>query len=179
MLQNVILVDRNNNQIWVCEKMKAHIDGKLHRAFSIFIFNSDNELLLQQRAETKYHSGGLWTNTVCSHPKPDEDISLNAKQRLHEELWFTTDIKELFSFYYKSDYVNWLTEHEYDHVFVWHYDNNPIPNKEEVMDYKWITIEDLLIDVKKNPNNYTSWFRIILEDKEFLSKISNYISNNN
>ena len=161
----------------MCEKIKAHKEALLHRAFTIFIFNSKNELMLQQRAEEKYHSGGLWTNTVCSHPKPNENIVENAEQRLIEEMWFTTKIEEIFEFYYKSDYDNGLSEHEYDHVFVWYYDKPPVLNLEEAMDYKWIKIEDLLDDVEKNPNNYTSWFRIILENEELVKKLNEYIEN--
>lgn len=160
---NVILVDENNNEIGVCEKIKAHKEAKLHRAFSIFIFNSNNELLLQQRALSKYHSGGLWSNTVCSHPKPNQDLIKCVKERLVEEMGFSTDVKEKFSFLYRSDYVNGLSEHEYDHVFIGYYDKNPNPNPEEVMDYKWITIDNLKKDVKNNPEKYTSWFKIILD----------------
>lgn len=169
---NVILVDNQDNQIGVCEKIKAHQEGKLHRAFSIFIFNSKGELLLQQRAKEKYHSGGLWANTVCSHPTPDRDILDSVEDRMKEEMGFSTEVNELFSFIYKSDYKNGLAEHEYDHVFIGNYDDNPIPNPEEVMNYKWMNIKDLQKDIEKNSNSYTSWFKIILKDKRFLKKIN-------
>lgn len=169
----IILVDENDNQIWTWEKLEVHEKWILHRAFSIFIFNSKNELLLQQRAKEKYHSWWLWTNTVCSHPKPWENLIDSAKKRITEEMGFSTDIKEVFSFVYKSEYENWLTEHEYDHVFIWYYDNSPNPNPSEVMDYKWIKIEDLKKDIEKNPDNYTSWLKIILKNKDFNEKINN------
>lgn len=168
----VILVDENDTEIGVCEKLKAHTEGKLHRAFSIFIFNSKGELLLQQRAKEKYHSGGLWTNTVCSHPAPDIDILVSAQKRIQEEMGFTTEVKELFSFIYRSDYKNGLTEHEFDHVCVGYYDENPDPNPDEVMDYKWMNIENITKDINKNPQNYTSWFTFILANEKFVEKIN-------
>ncbi len=169
--KNVILVDESDNEIGTCEKLKANKDAKLHRAFSIFIFNKKGELLLQQRAVEKYHSGGLWTNTVCSHPEPNKNILESAKNRLMEEMGFQTELKELFSFIYKSDYTNGLTEHEFDHVFIGYYDKTPKPNPDEVMDYKWMKIADIKQDITKNPNNYTSWFKVILENEKFIDKI--------
>lgn len=170
-MKEVILVDRNDNEIGVCEKIKAHKDGKLHRAFSVFTFNSKEELLIQRRAKEKYHSGGLWTNTVCSHPKPRENLEKGIKQRMIEEMGFSTEVEKIFSFLYKSDYENGLTEHEYDHVFISYYDNTPEPNPEEVMDYDWVKIDDIKKDIKNNPEKYTTWFKIILENEEFLKKI--------
>ena len=173
-MNNVILVDKLDNKIGICEKLKAHKERKLHRAFSIFIFNSKGELLLQQRAKKKYHSGGLWINTVCSHPEPNLDILISAKNRLKEEMGFTTEVKELFSFIYKSDYKNRLTEYEFDHVFFGLYEKNPKPNSDEVMDYKWMKLENIKKDINDNPNNYTSWFKIILENNNFILQIQNY-----
>ena len=170
----VILVDENDKEIGTCEKLKAHKEGKLHRAFSIFIFNSKGELLLQQRAKEKYHSGGLWTNTVCSHPEPNKDILKSIKSRLKEEMGFSTKVKELFSFIYKSDYKNGLIEYEFDHVFFGLYEKNPKPNPEEVMDFKWIKIEDIKNDINNNPNKYTSWFKVILENSNFILQIQNH-----
>ena len=168
----VVLVDKNDDEIGVEEKIKAHKEGKLHRAFSIFIFNSKGELLLQQRAKEKYHSGGLWTNTVCSHPAPGEKLEEATKRRLNEEMGFTTETKEIFSFIYQSEYENGLTEHEFDHIFVGNYDNDPDINKEEAMDHKWISIDELNKDIKTNPDNYTTWFKIILENEIFLRSLS-------
>ncbi len=168
---NVILVDKNDNKIGVCGKIKAHEEGLLHRAFSVFTFNSKNELLLQRRVKEKYHSGGLWTNTVCSHPQKGENLEEGIKRRMVEEMGFSTDVKEIFSFVYKSEYENGMTEYEYDHVFISFYDNTPKPNQDEVMDYEWMTVEKIKKDIKKNPDKYTTWFKIILENEEFLEKI--------
>lgn len=168
----VVLVDELDHEIGTEEKLKAHVDGKLHRAFSVFIFNSKNELLLQQRAQKKYHSGGLWTNTVCGHPNPGEDLDVAAKRRMTEEMGFTAPVKEIFSFVYKSDYENGLTEHEFDHVFFGRYDGEPKPNPEEVMAYKWIAIAELNEDVARHPGNYTTWFKMILKNNKFLKAIA-------
>ena len=167
MTEKINLCDRKGNRIGSVDKMKAHEKGLLHEAFSIFIFNSKNELLLQQRAKEKYHSGGLWSNTVCSHPKFGEDLSSAVQRRLKEEMGFLVQTHEVFSFLYRSDYANELSEHEFDHVFIGHYDENPILNKSEVMDYRWISISKLKKDAQKNPENYTTWLRKILENKEF------------
>ncbi len=170
-MSDVILVDTSDNQIGTEEKIKAHKEGMLHRAFSIFLFNEHGELLLQRRAESKYHSGGLWTNTVCSHPSPGESLEEAATRRLTEELGFTTKTKKVLSFLYKSDYENGLTEHEIDHVFVGRFDGVPQPNPEEVMDYKWITIDDLKVDIAKHPEIYTTWFKIIMQNEEHVEQI--------
>jgi isopentenyl-diphosphate delta-isomerase len=161
--QLVILVDKNNRKIGIEEKMRAHIDGRLHRAFSIFIFNSKGELLLQQRAKSKYHSSGLWSNTVCSHPRPGENYQQAVHRRLKEEMGFNCELKKLFSFIYKTDFGNGLIENEYDSVFMGKFDGQPNPNATEVMDYKWIDIKDLKKDVAKNPERYSVWLKIILD----------------
>jgi isopentenyl-diphosphate delta-isomerase len=161
----VILVDKNDNQIGTEEKLKAHQEGKLHRAFSIFLFNSKGEMLLQKRAKTKYHSGGLWSNTCCSHPRPGKDLLSEVKKRLKEEMGIENgvkDLKELFSFIYKAN-LGKLTEHEFDYVFVGEFNGTPEPNPEEVEDWKWIKPEELRKDVKGNPQKYTEWFRIVLD----------------
>lgn len=165
MLKNeVILVDENDNPVGTEEKLKAHQQGKLHRAFSIFIFNSKGELLLQKRAKEKYHSGGLWTNTCCSHPGPGQELEKEAQKRLQEEMGFTCDMKEISSFLYKADLGN-LIEHEFDHVFLGEFNGDPKPNKEEAEDWKWISLKDLNQDIKKHPEEYTEWFKIILKAK--------------
>lgn len=164
-MEKVILVDKNDNQIGELEKMKAHLEAKLHRAFSIFIFNNKNELMLQKRALTKYHTPGLWTNTCCSHPRPGEKTIDAAHRRLQEEMGFDCDLIEVYVFTYEAKFSD-LTEHEIDHVFVGKYNNKPIINPEEVDSYKWINLTKLEHDVKINPDNYTPWFKIIL--KEYL-----------
>ncbi len=159
----VILVDKQDNEIGKEEKMKAHEDAKLHRAFSIFVFNKKGELMLHQRALSKYHCGGLWTNTCCSHPRPGEKTEDAAHRRLVEEMGFDCPLKEIFKFHYKAEFSNNLTEHEIDHVFIGNYDKDPKINPEEVESFKWIGIEELQKDIKENPDKYTPWFRIAME----------------
>ena len=158
----IILVDENDNKIGIGEKLKVHQDGKLHRAFSILVFNSKKELLIQQRAATKYHSANLWSNTCCSHPKPNETLKKAVKRRLKEEMRIKSDLNEIFSFIYKVNLGN-LIEHEFNHVFIGRFEGNPRPNKEEVKDWKWVNLKELQKDLKKNPEKYAYWFRIILD----------------
>jgi len=173
MSKNVILVDENNNERGVMEKLEAHVQGELHRAFSILIFNKKGELLLQQRDSKKYHSGGLWTNTVCSHPEPKKDLYECVHKRMQEEMGFVTPVEEVFTFLYKSGYENGLTEHEFDHVFIGFYEKNPKPNPDEVMNFKWISLPNIMKDMQKNPEIYTSWFKILLQNSEFLEIVEN------
>ncbi|WP_028979272.1 isopentenyl-diphosphate Delta-isomerase [Sporocytophaga myxococcoides] len=168
----VILVDKNDSEKGLMEKMEAHQKGELHRAFSIFIFNSTNELLLQKRATSKYHSGGLWTNTCCSHPAPGTLISEEAEKRLFEEMGFTTSLRKIFSFIYKAELDNGLTEYEFDHVFTGLYDGHPNINSEEVEDWKFIKLEDLKLDIIEHPERYTKWFLICFP------KIEQYVKEN-
>jgi isopentenyl-diphosphate delta-isomerase len=162
MSEDVIIVDENDNEVGVKEKMEAHKEGRLHRAFSIFIFNSKGELLIQKRSRSKYHSGGLWSNTCCSHPKPGESIGDAAHRRLREEMGFDCDLKEVFHFIYRANLNNELTEYELDHVFIGRYDGEVNPNPSEVEDWKWVNINDLKKDMEQNPNKYTVWFKIAL-----------------
>ena len=159
----VILVDKNDNQVGLMPKLEAHEKGVLHRAFSIFIFNSKYELLLQKRASSKYHSGGLWTNTCCSHPREGEDILDAANRRLNEEMGIKTSLRKVYDFIYKAELDNQLTEHEFDHVFYGVCDNDPILNKDEAEDFKWVDMETLNNDIMKNEDNYTVWFKIAFE----------------
>ena len=162
-MEEVVLVDKEDNVIGTSEKMAAHQSGQLHRAFSIFIFNSKGEMLLQQRAMHKYHSGGLWTNACCSHPRPEEPTIDAANRRLTEELGMKTDLSFLFTFTYEAEFENGLIEHELDHVFVGNSDIMPVLNTDEAMNYKYLTVENLIQDVKVKPENYTFWFRKIYE----------------
>jgi isopentenyl-diphosphate delta-isomerase len=162
MNDQVILVNRGDKQIGTMEKMEAHKKAKLHRAFSVFIFNSKKQMLLQRRALGKYHCGGLWTNTCCSHPRPGEETIDAAHRRLKEEMGFDTELKEVTEFIYKAEFENGLTEYEYDHVFFGAYEGKIKPDKKEVCDWKYIDIDELVKDVKNNPDNYTPWFKIIL-----------------
>ena len=163
MEENVILVDEKDNQIGIMPKMEAHEKGLLHRAFSVFIFNENGELLLQQRAKDKYHSPLLWTNTCCSHQRIGESNVEAGRRRLYEEMGFTTDLKEIFSFIYKAPFDNGLTEHELDYVLIGRYDDVPNINKEEVASYKWMTLQDVKKDIENSPEIYTEWFKIIFE----------------
>lgn len=154
----VILVDANDNEIGAMQKMETHQKALLHRAISVFVCNSNGEWLLQRRALKKYHSNGLWTNTSCSHPFPGESSLDAANRRLWEEMGLKTDLVEIFSFTYKEQLDNKLTEHELDHVFFGITDDKPIINPDEVNDWKYISFNELEADIKKNPGNYTVWF---------------------
>ena len=164
MEEYVVLVDKNDSPIGTMEKLEAHKKGALHRAFSIFIFNENNELLLQQRAAHKYHSAGLWTNTCCSHQREGENNIEAGSRRLFEEMGFKAELKELFHFIYKAPFDNGLTEHELDHVMIGYYDDNPYINLEEVEDWKWMKIEDIKTDIQQQPEIYTVWFKIIFDE---------------
>jgi len=171
-VEYVLLVNKNDQPLGTMEKMVAHEKGVLHRAFSVFIFNSRGEMMLQKRASEKYHSGGLWTNAVCSHPKAGEDVRLAAKRRMMEEMGFECDISNAFTFIYKSYVGDGLTEHEFDHVFIGYSDTEPNPNTEEVEDWKYVDMNWLLTDVKEHPENYTVWFVIALAElREHLDKV--------
>jgi len=162
-MENVILVDEKDNQVGLMPKLEAHQKGLLHRAFSVFIFNSDYKLLLQKRASSKYHSGGLWTNTCCSHPRDGEDIIDAANRRLNEEMGIKTSLRKVFDFIYTAELDNNLIENEFDHVFYGLYDTDPILNKEEAEDYKWIDMETLKNDIENNTDQYTVWFKIAFD----------------
>lgn len=164
-MAEIILVDENDNQIGTGEKLEVHRQGKLHRAFSVLIFNPKGELLLQKRAKSKYHSGGLWSNTCCSHPTVGERIKDSAERRLFEEMGIKTKLKEIFSFVYKAKFED-LTEYEFDHVFEGRFNGNPNPEPEEAEDWKWMNLAELKKDIKENPKNYTEWFKIIIETLE-------------
>ncbi|HVZ95873.1 MAG TPA: isopentenyl-diphosphate Delta-isomerase [Chitinophagaceae bacterium] len=172
----VILVDKNDVQTGLMEKMEAHRKGLLHRAFSVFVFNKKGDFLLQQRSPSKYHSPGLWTNTCCSHPLPGEDVSQAANRRLSEEMGFTTNLSHAFSFVYRATFDNELTEHEYDHVFTGVYEGKIEPDKNEVKDYCYKSIRDIEAGLQINPGQYTEWFRLAfpqikeVHDKYFNSK---------
>ena len=174
MEELVILVDEKDNQIGLMPKMEAHEKAILHRAFSVFIFNEKGELMLQQRAASKYHSPLLWTNTCCSHQRDGESNLEAGKRRLQEEMGFTTDLKEVFSFVYKAPFDNGLTEHELDHVMIGSFEDKPNINKEEVEAYKWMQLTDVKTDIENNPSIYTEWFKIIF--KESYQKLTNAYS---
>ncbi len=159
---SVVLVDENDKSIASLGKMEAHELGLLHRAFSVFIFNSQGKMLIHQRAKSKYHCGGLWTNACCSHPYLFEDLENAAKRRLQEELGFSCEVTKAFSFIYKAELDNGLTEHEFDHVFIANYEGNITPNQEEVEDYKYVDCDYLAFEMEHFSEKYTPWFRIAL-----------------
>lgn len=156
----IILVNAQDEPIGTAEKMEAHYKALLHRAFSVFVLNSKGQMLLQQRALGKYHSAGLWTNTCCSHPRPGETTEAGALRRLQEELGFTTSITKAFEFIYKADFDNGLTENEFDHVFIGQYDGPIVPDPKEVMDYRYISLDEIEADLINHPEKYTAWFKI-------------------
>lgn len=162
-VEYVILVDENNNELGVMEKQEAHQKALLHRAFSILVFNSKGELLLQQRAQNKYHSAGLWTNTCCSHPRIDESTLEAAHRRLMEEMGFDCLLKECYHFIYHAPLDNGLTEHELDFVYIGTYEGMPQINESEVSAYRWVGIEQLMDEMHRSPQYFTYWFRIIME----------------
>jgi isopentenyl-diphosphate delta-isomerase len=170
-MEKIILVDRKDSAVGTGEKLEVHRKGRLHRAFSIFVFNSKGEVLIQKRARGKYHSGGLWTNTCCSHPRAGEKLEEAVHRRLKQEMGFDCPLKEVFSFIYKVKFDNGLYEHELDHVFVGRHEGRPVPNPEEYEEWKWASMKELKNDIRKNPGNYTYWFRIAVK------KLDSHIQN--
>jgi isopentenyl-diphosphate delta-isomerase len=160
-VEQMILVNNMDEPIGTMEKMEVHRKGLLHRALSIFIFDNRGKFLLQQRASSKYHSPGLWTNTCCSHPRPGEDVKEAANRRLKEEMGFDTDLKEIFSFIYKAEMENGLIEHEYDHVFAGVFDDVPHPDSKEVKAWGYSSIREVKEKMNRDPDQFTSWFRIV------------------
>jgi len=161
--QNVILVNEQDAAIGEMEKIEAHKKGFLHRAFSVFIFNGKGEMLLQQRALHKYHSGGLWSNACCSHPYPGESTENAALRRLNEELGFQTPVNKIFEFTYRAAFDNGLTEHEYDHVFTGEYNGELNINPDEVSDYCFKDIEDIRTIMQSQPEKFTKWFHLVFD----------------
>lgn len=166
MEEQVILVDEHDNQIGLMNKMEAHEKALLHRAFSIFVFNAKGELLIQQRALSKYHSGGEWANTCCSHQRNGETTLDAAHRRLQEEMGFDVELKEVFQFTYKKEFGNGLTEHEFDHVLFGYYEDEPKMNPEEVEDWKYISLSQLKKNIELKPDEYTIWLQIALIEVE-------------
>ena len=167
-MTEVILVDTDDREIGRMEKLAAHQQGQLHRAISIFVFNSGGELLLQKRAAGKYHSAGLWSNTCCSHPAPGEKTLDAARRRLKEEMGISLELQLSHSFIYRAEFENGLTEYELDHVFTGIYSGAPVPDPEEAEDWKFISLTELNTDIAKNPERYSVWLKIILQDSRFI-----------
>lgn len=159
----IILVDEQDNQVGTMEKIEAHEKALLHRAFSVFIFNDKGEVMLHRRAAHKYHCAGLWTNTCCSHPREGEATIDGAQRRLQEEMGFTVPLKKIGDFVYHVDFDNGLSEHEFDHVFVGHYNDDPILNEDETDAWEWRRLDEIQEEITLKPNKYTPWFKIIFQ----------------
>lgn len=164
--EKVILVNENDEQLGLMNKLEAHEKARLHRAFSVFVFNKKGELLLQQRAHEKYHSPGLWTNTCCSHQRDGESSIEAGKRRLQEEMGFSCELEEIFWFIYKAEFDNGLTEHELDHVMIGKFDDVPKINKDEVAAYAWRLPGEVKKDIEAHPDLYSEWFKIIFKEYE-------------
>jgi isopentenyl-diphosphate Delta-isomerase len=162
--EKVILVDERDRELGSSGKLRAHLTGALHRAFSVFVFDAAGRLLLQKRAGGKYHSGGLWSNTACGHPRPGEETADAARRRLREEMNFDCELREEFSFLYRAELGGGLVEHEYDHVFAGTFSGRPAPDPAEVEDWEWVSVEELRRAVVADPSRYSRWLRIVVEE---------------
>lgn len=166
-MEQVVLVNDHDEETGVMEKMEAHRTGSLHRAFSVLLFNSHGEMLLQKRAQTKYHSSGLWTNTCCSHPRPGEALEEAARRKLRQEMGIEANPRFAFKFQYKAPLDNQLIEHEIDHVFIGQFDGEPVLNEHEAEDWKFVDLHSLKQQVHTDPQQFTPWFRLILDHPHF------------
>lgn len=171
MKEYVVLVDENDRQVGECEKLEAHQKGLLHRAFSVFIFNLDKQLLLQRRADSKYHSGGLWSNTCCGHPRPGESIKEAASRRLSEEMGMKCVLVSFFHQRYHFILDKDMTENEYDHVLLGFSDAQPLLNPEEVSQYRYIDLKDLKDELTRSPDSFTEWFKVLMVTGDFQEKL--------
>lgn len=163
-VENVVLVDDQDNETGVMEKMEAHRSGQLHRALSVFIFTSEGKWLLHKRAPGKYHSENLWTNACCSHPRPGESVAIAARRRLLEEMGLACKIEHSFTLKYRAELGHGLIEHEYDHIFLGVTDTAPIANPLEVSEWKYVSTSELDVLVKEHPENFTAWFKLIVPE---------------
>ncbi|MCA1751977.1 MAG: isopentenyl-diphosphate Delta-isomerase [Cryomorphaceae bacterium] len=160
---HVILVDAEDREIGTMEKLEAHKKGLLHRAFSIFLFNDQGEMLIHRRALSKYHCGGQWSNTCCSHPIKGKALNDCLSTKLHQEMGITAELEKAFEFTYRAEMENGLIEHEYDHVFIGRYKDTPRPNPREVCDWRYAPIDDVSAEMRSNPEKFTPWFRMLFD----------------
>jgi isopentenyl-diphosphate delta-isomerase len=176
MPEQIVLIDENDVATGSADKIQAHRQGLLHRAFTIFVFNDKSQLLLQQRAMGKYHSGGLWTNTCCGHPRPGETTKDGAQRRLREEFGFTCALNKFSTFRYQTEFQNGLKENEITHLFFGRYNDKPQPDPLEIENWKWLSIDNLIQDIKRQPDNYTYWFKAIMNYADKLQVINKELS---
>ena len=167
MVERVILVDELDRETGAMEKLSAHVHGELHRAFSIFVFNASGQLLLQRRAGSKYHSGNLWSNTCCGHPRPGESTPAAARRRLREEMNFDCELRTVFSFLYRAEFANELIEHEYDHVLIGEFDGVPAPDEAEVGAWQWTGLDELRSNLRERPQEYTYWLKAAMNVEQW------------
>ena len=163
MEERVILVDEADRELGTEGKLRAHREARLHRAFSVFLFDAEGRMLLQRRAAEKYHSGGLWTNTCCSHPRPGEEVGAAARRRLEEEMGLRCELERAFTFVYRAELDDGLWEHEYDHVFIGSVDVDPEPDPAEVEGWRWVAVEEVEREMEAHPERFTIWFRIAFD----------------
>ena len=165
-VEQLILVDAHDRELGVGEKLQTHREGVLHRAFSVFVFDRRGRLLMQKRAAAKYHSAGLWSNTACGHPRPGEATAEAARRRLREEMGFDCELREAFTFVYRAEVGGQLVEHEYDHVFVGTYDEDPAPDPAEVEDWRWMSADELRQSLRDEPHRYSRWLKLAVEGEQ-------------
>ena len=171
MEERVVLVDENDVEVGTLEKQRAHAEGRLHRALSVFVLNARGEMLLQRRAAGKYHSGGLWTNACCSHPRPGEPVDVAARRRLREEMGIDAAMEPAFAFTYRADVGPGLVEHEFDHVFLARYDGDPAPSLDEVDGWRWAPVAGLAREVEEHPEAFTAWFRLVFSRPDWAARL--------
>ncbi|HEX8393523.1 MAG TPA: isopentenyl-diphosphate Delta-isomerase [Longimicrobium sp.] len=176
MEERVVLVDENDAELGVLEKQRAHTEGRLHRALSVFVVNGEGQMLLQRRAASKYHSPGQWTNTCCSHPRPGEPVDAAARRRLREEMGFQCEMEPAFTFVYRAPVGQGLVEHEFDHVFLGRWEGEPAPDPGEVDGWRWASPEQVADEVAADPAAFTPWFRIVLARPEWARAVSRFVA---